>query len=92
MFKDYASYSTEELNQEFESAKVQINSKQMQIRESFFKLYNIRNNYCDFEQLKNNFHSNEIDLTVQQMNIIIMKLYLDKKNLYHLNFKKLFDK
>lgn len=92
LFRDYSSYTTEELNDEFAEAKVQINSKQMQIRESFFKLYNIRSNYCDFMQLKNNFHSNEICLSVQQMNIIIMKLYLDRKDLYHLNFKKLFDK
>ena len=91
LFKNFVSYTKEEFEELFDKLKEVINSKKVPIVDTFFKLYDIRGNFCDYLQLQNNFQSNEINLTPKQMNVIILGLYQESKNLYHLNYNNLFE-
>jgi hypothetical protein len=91
LFKNFVSYTLEEFQSIFGSLKEQINSKKVPIVDTFFKLYDIRGNYCDYKQLQNNFQSNEINFTPKEMNVIILGLYRDSNDLNHLNYNNLFE-
>jgi hypothetical protein len=91
LFKNFVSYTLEEFNILFEKLKKAINPKKLPIVDTFFKLYDIRGNYCDYQQLQNNFQSNEINFTPKEMNVIILGLYQETKNLNHLNYNNLFE-
>lgn len=91
LFKNFVSYTMEEFLSIFNQLKEVINPKKVPIVDTFFKLYDIRGNYCDYQQLQNNFQSNEINLNPKEMNVIILGLYRESKNLNHLNYNILFE-
>lgn len=91
LFKNYLNYSFEEIEEKFESYKNIISLKKIQIIETFFKLYDIRGDYCDYQQLLCNFQSNEIHFSTTEFNIIVLMLYQNSKNLFHMNFTLLFN-
>ena len=91
LFKDFQSYESTVLLDKFEKLKEVIVQKKFQIIETFFKLYQLRGDNCDYQQLQNNFQSNEIYFTPKDMNIIILMLYKESPGLYNLKFNLLFD-
>jgi hypothetical protein len=91
LFKNFVSYTKEEFTVLFNELKKTISTKKVPIVDTFFKLYDIRGNYCDYQELTNNFQSNEINFTPKEMNVIILGLYQDTQNLNHLNYNNLFE-
>lgn len=90
LFKHFEKYSSEEFEQILRELCETINPKKLPVVDTFFKLYGIRGNYCNYQQLKNNFESNEISLSPREMNVIVLSLYRESKNLGNLNYKSLF--
>ena len=91
LFKNFVRYTLEEFKRIFARLKSTINSKKLPIVDTFFKLYDIKGNYCDYLQLQNNFQSNEINFTPKEMNVIILGLYQNSQNLNQLNYNDLFE-
>ena len=91
LFRNFESYTQEEFDAIFSRLKQAIAPKKLPIVDTFFKLYDIRGNFCDYQQLQSNFQSNEISFSPKETNVIILGLFRQSQNLNHLNYNLLFE-
>lgn len=91
LFRNFVSYSQAEFEAIFSQLKTVIGPKKLPVVDTFFKLYDIRGSFCDYQQLQSNFQSNEINFSPKEINVIILALYQESQNLNHLNYNLLFE-
>lgn len=91
LFGSFELIPPEDLDRKYAAILEVLKKKQRLILETFPKIMNVKKDSCTLAELQGNLKYNEVQLSKEDYNILLIKLWRFSQNINELHFKRIFE-